>query len=76
MSKDQRYAASQSITTVGVVEQVVNVTAVDDLIKQTAKRSVFSASELQAMKPAPLSPVKLIDFLLIGHLQNPCRSRH
>ncbi len=69
MSKDERYAASQSITTVGVVEQVVNVTAADDLIKQTAKRSVFAADELHAMNPRLLSPVKMIDFLLVGHLQ-------
>ena len=40
MSKDVRYAASRSITTVGIVEQVIDVTTVDDLIR-TAKRSVF-----------------------------------
>jgi hypothetical protein len=46
MSKDESYAASQSITTVGIVEQVANVTAAEELIKQTAKRSVFSAEDL------------------------------
>lgn len=71
MSKDLAYAASQSITTVGVVEQVVNVTSAEELIKQTAKRSVFSAKDLTAMAPSLASPVKMIDFLLIGHSQPP-----
>jgi hypothetical protein len=69
MSKDARYASSQSITTVGVVEQILNVTTTDDLIRHTAKRSVFSAEELHAKKPSTGSPIKLIDFLLIGHIR-------
>ena len=69
MSKDEAYAASQSITTVGVVEQVANVTSAEELIKQTAKRSVFSAEDLTGMAPSPVSPVKMIDFLLVGHSQ-------
>ena len=69
MSKDEAYAASQSITTVGVVEQVANVTSAEELIKQTAKRSVFSAEDLTDMAPSPVSPVKMIDFLLVGHSQ-------
>ena len=69
MSKDEAYAASQSITTVGVVEQVADVTSAEELIKQTAKRSVFSAEDLTGMEPSPLSPVKMIDFLLVGHSQ-------
>jgi predicted transcriptional regulator len=73
MSKDDRYALSQSITTIGVVEQVVSVTTTDDLIRHTAKRSVFSAQDLDAMRATRNSPVKLIDFLLIGHVQAPVR---
>ena len=69
MSKDEAYAASQSITTVGVVEQVANVTSAEELIKQTAKRSVFSAKDLSGMAPSSVSPVKMIDFLLVGHSQ-------
>jgi GNAT superfamily N-acetyltransferase len=69
MSKDESYAASQSITTVGIVEQVANVTAAEELIKQTAKRSVFSAEDLIGMQPSALSPVKMVDFLLVGHSQ-------
>jgi len=69
MSKDESYAATQSITTIGIAEQAMNVSTVDDLVRHTAKRSVFSADELGAMNPRPSSPVKVIDFLLIGHLQ-------
>jgi hypothetical protein len=71
MSKDERYEASQSITTIGIVEQVVDVVSGDDLIRLTAKRSVFSAEELGAMNASESSPVKMIDFLLIGHLRPP-----
>lgn len=52
---------------VRLVEHVVNVTSADELITQTAKRSVFSAEDLTRMAPSPHSPVKMIDFLLAGH---------
>jgi hypothetical protein len=67
MSKDEAYAASQSITTVGVVEQVANATSAEELVRRTAKRSVFSGGDLTGMAPSPVSPVKMIDFLLVGH---------
>jgi ribosomal protein S18 acetylase RimI-like enzyme len=67
MSNDLRYAGSQSITTVGVFEQITEVRKTDDLVKATAKRSVFSADELEAMEASNHSPIKVIDFLLVGH---------
>jgi hypothetical protein len=73
MSKDDGYAASQSITTVGIVEQVIDVTTADDLIRLTAKRSVFSADDMRKMAASSSSPVKMIDFLLLGHIQPPVR---
>jgi hypothetical protein len=69
MSKDACYAASQTITTVGIVERVIDAITADDLIKHTAKRSVFSAENLHAMKPSAISPLKMIDFLLVGHIE-------
>jgi hypothetical protein len=33
----------------------------------TAKRSVFSADELTDLQMTSASPVKVIDFLLVGH---------
>jgi hypothetical protein len=71
MSKDNSYAASQSITTVGIAEQIIDVTTADDLIRLTAKWSVFSAEDMFEMDASPTSPVKMIDFLLIGHIQSP-----
>lgn len=67
MSKDERFSASQTITTVAIAEQVINVSNTEDLIKLTAKRSVFSADEMGTMSATPQNPVKVIDFLLVGH---------
>ncbi len=69
MSKDDGYRFSQSITTVAVVEQVTAATSTEELIRLTAKRSVFSAEELEAMGATNNSPVRVIDFLLVGHLE-------
>ena len=69
MSKDERYAASQSITTVGIVQQLTSGETVDDLIRLTAKRSVYSAEDMRLMVPSANSPVRVMDFLLIGHAQ-------
>jgi hypothetical protein len=71
MSKDEKYASSQTITTLGVVEQVTNVFSTEELVRHTAKRSVFSAEALDDMKASRSSPVKMIDFLLIGHTEPP-----
>lgn len=71
MSKDIRYAASQSITTVGIMEQVNNANTTDDLIRLTAKRSVFSADDLRNMRASTDSPMKVVDFLLVGHIKPP-----
>jgi hypothetical protein len=75
MSKADSYAFSQSITTVGIVEQVIEAVSVDDLTKHSAKRSVFAAENLRAMDPSVGSPVKMIDFLLAGHIELPVSLR-
>lgn len=59
---------SQSITTVGVVERVTEVSDLEHLVRLTAKRSVFTGRQLQAMVNQSSRPIKAIDFLLIGHL--------
>jgi ribosomal protein S18 acetylase RimI-like enzyme len=71
MSKEESFRFSQTITTVSVAEQMTQATSTDDLIRLTAKRSVFSAEELHAMDASASSPVKVIDFLLIGHAEPP-----
>jgi hypothetical protein len=43
----------------------------DDLVHLTAKRSVFSAAELEGFNATPDNPMKVIDFLLVGHAEHP-----
>jgi hypothetical protein len=69
MSKDDDLAASQSITTLAIAEQVRDISDADGLIKHSARRSVYSADEMRQMNPKVGSPVKVIDFLLVGHTQ-------
>ena len=71
MSKDENYSSSQSVTTIAVAEQIFDAASTEDLIRLTAKRSVFSVEELAAMDASEKSPVKVIDFLLIGHFERP-----
>lgn len=60
-------AGSQSLTSMGVVEDVRLSGDLEKVRVWTAKRSVFSDAELQALV-AGTDPLKVIDFLLIGHL--------
>jgi ribosomal protein S18 acetylase RimI-like enzyme len=59
---------SQCLTTIGVVEAVQKTRDFDEVRRLTAKRSVFSEAELRA-RVAGDREIKVIDFLLIGHLQ-------
>jgi len=68
-SRSKGYLASQSVTSVGVVETVTNASSLDDLVRLTAKRSVFSEEQLAGFRATKARPVKVIDFLLIGHLE-------
>jgi ribosomal protein S18 acetylase RimI-like enzyme len=70
-SKDEDFANSQSITTLGVIEEVNHFTEADSLAEHIARRSVFSKSEIDAMFQSRNSPVKVIDFLLVGHSDPP-----
>lgn len=67
-SKDKKMRASQSITSVGVVESTQIVESFEELMRLTAKRSVYAEDELRALLE---KPVLVIDFLLIGHLETP-----
>jgi hypothetical protein len=71
LSRDRRLAASQSLTTVGIVEQYRESQTADELVVMTARRSVFSAAELSALQARSPAPVKVIDFLLAGHMTPP-----
>lgn len=68
MSKGVGYG-SQCLTSVGIVEQVRLSKRIDQVIGWTAKRSVYSAEELAKMVKGRTTPLKIIDFLLIGHIE-------
>jgi hypothetical protein len=63
--------SSQSITSVAVAESMTETADHDELVKLTAKRSVFSEDELREMTASDKRPIKVIDFLLAGHIQPP-----
>jgi ribosomal protein S18 acetylase RimI-like enzyme/rRNA-processing protein FCF1 len=67
-SKGSGYG-SQCLTSVGIVEQVRHSGKVDQVIGWTAKRSVYSAEELSEKIKERETPLKIIDFLLIGHVE-------
>jgi hypothetical protein len=52
---------------------VKNITDAEELIRLTAKRSVYSADDLRKWNPSIDSPTKLIDFLLVGHIEPPIK---
>ena len=68
-SKSSGLVSSQSITSVGVVEHVTETHDFESLVRLTAKRSVFSRDELRQMIDDKDTPVRVIDFLLVGHLE-------
>ena len=68
-SKTPEFVASQSITSVGVVEATNSTADIDELIRLTAKRSVFAEQELKDIVSESDVPVKVIDFLLVGHFE-------
>jgi len=63
------YVVSQSLTSVGVVEAIHQAVSLDDLVRLTAKRSVYSEVKLAAFQATVRKPVKVIDFLLVGHIE-------
>jgi ribosomal protein S18 acetylase RimI-like enzyme len=71
MSKDEEYLHSRSLTSVGVVTDVSETGDMNELALLTAKRSVFSDEALRAMLVARGSPLKVINFLLVGHFDAP-----
>jgi ribosomal protein S18 acetylase RimI-like enzyme len=70
-SKDDDFANSQSITTLGVVEEVSEINDLNALSQHVARRSVFSMDDLRAMMEESSRPIKVIDFLLVGHSDPP-----
>jgi ribosomal protein S18 acetylase RimI-like enzyme len=70
-SKSRGFLSSQAITSIGIAEAVAATSDHDELVRLTAKRSVFSEGELQMMTRGGARPIKVIDFLLAGHIDPP-----
>ncbi len=68
-SKTPGFDSSQSLTSVGVVERVSEANDLAELVRLTAKRSVFSELELQGLLGRGRGPIRVIDFLLSGHFE-------
>ncbi len=70
-SKDDAANNSQSITTVGVIEDVGVARDSRELSRLTAGRSVFSEADLEQLCRTSPRGVTVIDFLHVQHLQPP-----
>jgi hypothetical protein len=69
LSKSDHLKRSQSVTTIGVVEQARLAASSSDLLRLVGRRSVYARETLEAMNPTSAGPVLVIDFLLNGHLR-------
>ncbi|WP_018240688.1 GNAT family N-acetyltransferase [Ensifer sp. BR816] len=65
--RDSKSPRVQSITSIGIVENVRHTDDLNEVRRWTAKRSVFSDEGLRNWVGGT-SPLKVIDFLLIGHI--------
>jgi len=72
MSKSQSLVASQCITTVGVAEQITTAASLEEPLRKTAKRSVYSLAEQEALVRQSSTPVK--DRLPTGSSLGPVRA--
>ena len=62
---------SQAITVVGLLEEVTLASSTRELMLKTGGRSVYSEQELADWEATPDSPVKVINYLLIGYIEPP-----
>jgi hypothetical protein len=69
LSKYPSLVRSQTITTIGIVEDAQLAETIGELQRLVGRRSVYPNKDLEAWDPNPASPVLVIDFLLIGHFQ-------
>ena len=60
---------SQSLTAVGIFESVDMAESLQDLIRLTGRRSVYSKEKLEQWKATEKNPVRVINFLLITYIE-------
>lgn len=66
--KDCNSLDSQCLITVGIVDGFDITNKNDELLRLTAKRSVFNQDELENFTQGETKKVKVINFLLAGHI--------
>jgi hypothetical protein len=59
---------SQAITTIGIFESMTLARSTEELRRLAGGRSVYSDAQLQAFDATSVKPVKLINFLLVAHV--------
>jgi len=65
------YNPSQAMTTLGVFEDMRYATSLEELRQMAGGRSVYSERQLVEWCATDARPVKLINFLLVGHIEPP-----
>ncbi len=64
-------APSQAITTVGVFENMELAHSTKELMQLAQRRSVYNEAQLKKWEATEDKPVKVINFLLAGHFDEP-----
>jgi hypothetical protein len=62
---------SQALTTVGIFEDMALARSIEELRRLAGSRSVYSERRLLDWEASPHRPVKVINFLLAGHINPP-----
>jgi ribosomal protein S18 acetylase RimI-like enzyme len=71
LSKSEELVRSQTVTTVGVIEQTQYAVSTMELLRLVGRRSVYTREDLEAWHASDDHPVLVIDFLLNGHFRPP-----
>ncbi len=66
-----KYPPSQTITAIGVFEDISLAHSYNELLQLAGGRSVYSSQQIQAMGATSERPVKVINFLLAGYPHPP-----
>lgn len=62
---------SQALTAIGILEEVAQAHSTKELMRLTGGRSVYSEDELAEWKATDATPVKVINYLLVGYVEPP-----
>ena len=61
---------SGNVRTVGIVEKMTEISDPEALLRATGRRSVYTEKQQLGMLHQSQSPIKVVDFILVGHLKN------